>query len=80
MKISLVGADLEENLGLRYIAAALERRGHSVDIVPFNSENYTSHAVKQIISFAPDVTGLSMVFTSRAREFCNLAKGLRDSG
>jgi anaerobic magnesium-protoporphyrin IX monomethyl ester cyclase len=80
MKISLVGAELEENLGLRYIAAALERRGNSVDIVPFNSENDTSHAIKQIKSFAPDITCLSMVFTSRAQEFCSLAKALRDGG
>jgi hypothetical protein len=28
MKVALVGAELEENLGLRYIASALEHRGH----------------------------------------------------
>lgn len=80
MKVSLAGAELEENLGLRYIASALEHRGHMVDIVPFNSENDILHAVKQITSFDPDIAGLSMVFTSRAREFCNLAKALRDGG
>jgi anaerobic magnesium-protoporphyrin IX monomethyl ester cyclase len=80
MKVSLVGAELEENLGLRYIASALERRGHAVEIVPFNSEYDIPHATKQVLSFAPDITGLSMVFTSRAREFCHLAQALRDGG
>lgn len=28
MKVALVGAELEENLGLCYIASALEHRGH----------------------------------------------------
>src|SRR5208282_3823306 len=38
MDVALVGAELEENLGLRYMAAALEARGHRVEIVAFNSE------------------------------------------
>lgn len=80
MKISLVGAELEENLGLRYIASALESKGHSVEIVPFNSEYDIPQAVKQVTVFNPQITGLSMVFTSRAREFCRLAQALRDGG
>jgi len=28
MKIALVGAELEENLGIRYIASAVEAFGH----------------------------------------------------
>jgi anaerobic magnesium-protoporphyrin IX monomethyl ester cyclase len=80
MKISLIGAELEENLGLRYIASALEHRGHSVDIVPFNSEYDIPHAVKQVIAISPQITGLSMVFTGRGREFCHLAQALRDGG
>lgn len=80
MKFSLVGAELEENLGLRYICSSLESRGHIVDIVPFNSEHDQPDAVRQVMSFGPHVTGLSMVFTSRAREFCNLAQELRDNG
>jgi anaerobic magnesium-protoporphyrin IX monomethyl ester cyclase len=80
MKVSLVGAELEENLGLRYIASALEHRGHNVDIVSFNSKHDIPHAVTQVTAFAPQITCLSMVFTSRAREFCHLAQALRDSG
>ena len=78
MKIALVGAELEENLGLRYMTSTLEREKHRVEIVPFNTEQDISQTVKQVISFSPQVTGLSMVFTSRAREFCRLAQALRD--
>ena len=80
MKVALVGAELEENLGLRYMASALERRSHQVEIIPFNSKHDIPHAVEQVAAFAPQITGLSMVFTSRAREFCRLAQALRDEG
>lgn len=80
MKVALVGAELEENLGLRYMASGLECRGHEVEIVPFSTEHDIPHVVKQVIAFAPQITGLSMVFTGRAREFCRLAQALRDGG
>ncbi len=78
MKVALIGTELEENLGLRYMAAALEQSGHQVSIIPFNSEGDLEQTVSQTISFGPDIAGLSMVFTSRAREFCKLAEALRD--
>ncbi len=80
MKVCLIGAELEENLGLRYIASSLEVCGHSVAIVPFNSEQDQESAVRQALAFEPQIVGLSMVFTSRAREFCRLAKRIREAG
>jgi radical SAM superfamily enzyme YgiQ (UPF0313 family) len=80
MKVSLIGAELEENLGLRYIASSLEARGHAVDIVPFNSEQDTEAAVRQTLAFEPRIVGLSMVFTARGGEFCRLAKRIREAG
>ncbi len=80
MKIALVGAELEENLGLRYIASALEHKGHIIKIIPFNSEYDITNAVKQVIDFSSEITCLSMVFTSRGMEFCHLAQALRDNG
>jgi len=77
LKIALVGAELKENLGLRYMTSALEREKHRVEIVPFNTEQDISQTVKQLIAFSPQVTSLSMVFTSRAREFCRLACRIR---
>ena len=80
MKVALVGAEFEENLGLRYMAAALEGKGHEVALVPFNRESDLPAAVTQVAAYDPDITGLSMVFTGRAREFCRLAQALREEG
>lgn len=80
MKIALVGAELEENLGLRYIASSLEKRGHTADIIPFNEAGDIDAVVRTVLATAPNITGLSMVFTARAREFCALAMALRDAG
>lgn len=80
MYVSLIGAELEENLAIRYIASSLEARGHDVDIVPFNSEHDTESAVRQVLAFKPQIVGLSMIFTARGREFCQLAKRIREAG
>lgn len=80
MKIALVGAELEENLGLRYMASSLETRGHEAEILAFNTEKDLAPVVEQVRGLDPDITGLSMVFTSRAREFCRLAEALRADG
>jgi radical SAM superfamily enzyme YgiQ (UPF0313 family) len=80
MKVSLLGAELEENLGLRYMASALLANGHEAEIVPFNARDDIAESVDRVSLFAPDIVGLSMVFTGRAREFCQLASALRESG
>src|SRR5512136_1133964 len=80
MKVALIGAELEENLGLRYMASALEQAGHQAVIFPFNEGGEIAAVVRQVTTFAPQVAGLSMVFTGRAREFCRLATGLREAG
>lgn len=80
MRVALIGAELEENLGLRYMAASLERRGHQAFIVPFNEARELPRVVDEVVALAPEVAGLSMVFTGRAREFCRLARGLRQAG
>jgi hypothetical protein len=80
MKFALIGAELEENLGLRYIASSLESRGHSVAIVPYNSEQDAEEAIRQTLEFEPQIAGLSMIFTSRGREFCRFAEQLRNAG
>ena len=80
MNVSLVGAELEENLGLRYMASALEAAGHQVDIVPFASEYEIPDVVARVLKDQPEITGLSMVFTGRGREFCHLAQALRQAG
>jgi radical SAM superfamily enzyme YgiQ (UPF0313 family) len=80
LKIILVGAELEENLGLRYIASSLEAKGHQTQIAPFNSISDQQKVIQKILNNNPQIVGLSMVFTSRAKEFCKLALSLRNSG
>jgi len=80
MHVVLIGAELEENLGLRYMASALEERHHKATILPFNEEREIEKVVGQTIALRPDIVGLSMVFTGRAREFCRLATTLRERG
>jgi anaerobic magnesium-protoporphyrin IX monomethyl ester cyclase len=80
MRVALIGAELEENLGLRYMASVLERRGHEAEIIPFNNAYDVQPVVTRVLAFAPEITGLSMVFTGRAREFCRLAEELRAAG
>jgi methylmalonyl-CoA mutase cobalamin-binding subunit len=80
MKVALVGAELEENLGLRYIASSLEKDNHEVKIIPFNNYYDLNNTIEQVINFSPKIAGLSMVFTSRAKEFCKLSEKLRNSG
>ncbi|MDA8412852.1 MAG: radical SAM protein [Desulfobacteraceae bacterium] len=80
MKVALIGAELEENLGLRYMASALEQAGHTAVIFPFNDAGDIQAVVSQVLIFGPEIAGLSMVFTGRAREFCHMATALRQAG
>jgi anaerobic magnesium-protoporphyrin IX monomethyl ester cyclase len=80
MKVALIGAELEENIGLRYMASALERNGHEPLIISFNFDRDRAQTVEKALAFKPQIIGLSMVFTGRAREFCKLANSLRDKG
>jgi anaerobic magnesium-protoporphyrin IX monomethyl ester cyclase len=80
MRIALLGAELEENLGLRYMSSSLEAKGHECLIVAFDGMQDFRPAVQAVLDYQPTLVGLSMVFTSRAREFCRLAQLLREAG
>jgi anaerobic magnesium-protoporphyrin IX monomethyl ester cyclase len=77
MKVALIGPELEENLGLRYLHASLRNAGHDARIIEFHAPEQIETVVSEIISWGADITGLSMVFTARAREFLRLANQLR---
>jgi radical SAM superfamily enzyme YgiQ (UPF0313 family) len=80
MHVILVGPEFEENLSLRYLAAALQQAGHTSSLARFDSPEYTEGVVQQIRRENPALVGLSMVFQVRAREFCELAQALRQDG
>jgi len=80
MRVVLIGADFEENLGVGMIAAVAEAAGHRVEIEPFNSADDAKRIARSVVSTAPDVVGLSMQFQHRSHEFLSLARALRQGG
>jgi anaerobic magnesium-protoporphyrin IX monomethyl ester cyclase len=80
MRVVLIGADFEENLGIGMLAAVARSRGHDVRIEPFNTASQTEALAKAIAAFAPDVVGLGIQFQHRSYEFLALATALRRAG
>lgn len=80
MRVTLVGADLEENLGLGMIAASLEGAGHKVRVVPFDEASAREAVAKRVLGTRPDVIGLGIQFQHRAHDFLALARRLRALG
>lgn len=80
MKIALVGAELEENLALRYIWGALEADGHEVSLIRFDLLDDIDQAARELADSGARLAGFSMVFTHRAGEFAALATRAREAG
>jgi anaerobic magnesium-protoporphyrin IX monomethyl ester cyclase len=80
MQVLLVGAELEENLALRYLASALEARGHTCTFASFDRSADRNAVVEAVKRERPGVVGMSMTFQFRAREFGALAGALRAEG
>ncbi|MGC4121974.1 MAG: radical SAM protein [Myxococcales bacterium] len=80
MRLSLVGADFEENLGLGMIAATAQQAGHSVVVHPFNDVRQAREVARRIASARPELVGLSLQFQHRGHEFVALARALREAG
>ena len=80
MHVVLVGAELEENLALRYLAAALERGGHTVQVASFDGPEDGSKVLATVSRERPALLGLSMTFQRRAVQFGQLAADLRQAG
>lgn len=80
MKIALVGAELEENLALRYIWGALVAEGHDVSLIRFDSLAEIDRAARELSDSAAPLAGFSLVFTHRAGEFAALATRAREAG
>jgi anaerobic magnesium-protoporphyrin IX monomethyl ester cyclase len=80
MKTTLVGADLEENLGIGMIAASLGLAGHDVDVVAYNDLPELRDVVGRIVGGSPGLIALGIQFQHRARDFLTLALELRKAG
>src|SRR5437879_7414437 len=66
MHVVLVGPEFEENLSLRYLAAALRQAGHTAGLARFDSPEYLEGVDQQVRREQPAVVGLWMVFPMRA--------------
>src|SRR5262245_48603448 len=80
LRVALVGAELEENLGLRYLVAALARGGHRADVIAFDGPDEIAGVASQLAGGGFDVIGLSLMFQLRAHEFVTLAERVRALG
>jgi radical SAM superfamily enzyme YgiQ (UPF0313 family) len=80
MRVTLVGADLEENLGLGMIAASLEGAGHKVVIVPFDEAKERESVARRVLASRPELVGLGIQFQHRAHDFLALSRRLRALG
>ena len=80
MRLTLVGADVEENLGMGMIAAAATGAGHRVDVLGFNDNAQIPELANRIVSSGPNVVGLAAQFQHRGLDFLSLATALRKHG
>lgn len=78
--IVLVGAEFEENLSLRYLAATVQQAGFTAEIVPFNTAAALPQVVDAVLAAGPLVVGISVPFQLRARELLSLGGALRKRG
>jgi anaerobic magnesium-protoporphyrin IX monomethyl ester cyclase len=78
--VALVGAEHEENLSLRYLAAALAKAGYEAAILPFDDDDAKARVVSAILRDAPIAVGISVPFQHRAKEQLGLATTLRERG
>jgi anaerobic magnesium-protoporphyrin IX monomethyl ester cyclase len=80
MRVTLVGSDCEENLGLGMIAASIVEAGHQVQVLPFNELRDLDTVADAVLRSRPKVVGLGIQFQHRSAEFLQLAYELRQRG
>jgi radical SAM superfamily enzyme YgiQ (UPF0313 family) len=75
-----VGAEHEENLSSRTMAAVARRCGRTSTVLAFNRGADLPAVLERILALEPSLVGLSMAFQHRAAEFLSLAAALRNEG
>lgn len=77
-RVLLVGFQDQDNLGLRYLCAAVRAAGHEPDILTFDADP------KSLIARAretdPDVIGLSLIFQYMTPKFADVIAAVRAAG
>ncbi len=80
MHIVLIGAEMEENLAVRYLAPPLINAGHDVEIVAYDDPSRQLLLARQLAEKEPDVIGMSVAFQHRLADFRGLTQTLRSAG
>lgn len=78
--VALIGAEFENNLSIRYLAAAAEASGFAVALLPFNGSDWTDAVVDEVVRLDPLVVGISVPFQLLAHETLSLAGRMRARG
>jgi anaerobic magnesium-protoporphyrin IX monomethyl ester cyclase len=79
-KVLLAGFEDEENLSIRYLAAALGQGGHEVRIAPCSSRSQIKRGLIEIEKFKPELIGISIAFQSLSDIFFDLVSRTRSQG
>lgn len=77
MRVLLAGPDFEENLSVRYLASSLQAHGHETFLAVSNSADDVEAVTEQ--AGEVEIVGLSVCFQSRAQEFLNLARRIKQT-
>jgi anaerobic magnesium-protoporphyrin IX monomethyl ester cyclase len=80
--IALVGPEIEENLGLRYLASSLIAAGFGVEILPFSRQADFGGLLDSVLGAEepPLAVAISLAFQWRAMDCLALAIALRERG
>lgn len=78
--VLLVGAESQENLGIRYMAAVLRQNGYSAEIARFEGTADAASVLSLVETKKPRLVGLSVIFQFSAGYFLDLAARLRRAG
>jgi radical SAM superfamily enzyme YgiQ (UPF0313 family) len=79
-KVILIGAEDEENLALRYLAAVLEKDGHETKILPCSKYDDFTKVLKFVSKYKPDLIGISVAFQALAKMYFSLISEIRKQG
>ena len=77
--VLLVGYEEGENLGMRYIAAYLERQGVSCEIVNYDM-SVKNRVLRAAVEMKPNIIGFSLIFQRMLPDFAELIALLRSRG
>ena len=76
--VALVGYQDQGNLGMGYLAAVLQRRGFTVELIEVRDD--PAEIAARLTDRQPHIVGFSLIFQAFLPQFRQLARRLRDAG